>query len=394
MRRLAIIGAGPMACVFAQRARELGIETHCFAWAQGAQARDAVDVFHDVSVTEHHRIARICRDLGIDGVVATTELTIHPAAAVAHALGLNGHDVEVARVLTDKHRNREAVRDVEGLCQPRHRLVKADEPADMGSWGLSYPAIVKPTSEGGKRGVTVVTDDASLAGALAYARQEKKASSDIIVEELVPEGQEYSVESLSYHGEHRVIQVTEKWSSGAPHCVELGHHQPARLSAAQRSRVEDVLARALSAVGVSNGCCHTEVKLCGDDLYLIEFNARPGGDHISHPLTELSTGYPYVTGMIQIALDDFELPDASSFEANAAGICFVTEQTKELRDVFDRCQDEPWCYERHEVPGGLRSLEHNHVYDTNYFIYFSREGRPAFLDDVERHAWWREAAGA
>ena len=44
-----------------------------------------------------------------------------------------------------------------------------------------------------------------------------------------------------------------------------------------------------------NGATHTEIKIVNGDIYLIEINARPGGDHIAHPLTMLSTGYDYLT---------------------------------------------------------------------------------------------------
>lgn len=380
MKKLAIIGAGPMATIFAEHARAMGVETHCFAWAQGASAKEDVDVFHDVSVIEVDEIARICKEEGIAGVVPTTELTVYPAAYVAHALGLNGNDPAVARVITNKFRNREASKNVPGLNHPAYWLVKcADDALDL---DLEFPVVVKPTSEGGKRGVTVVYDQAGLEAALGYAADEKKDASDIVIEGFLPEGMECSVESLSFHGEHRIIQVTEKWSSGAPHCVELGHHQPANLDAATRQAVERAVTGGLAAIGIENGPCHTEVKICDGKVYLIEFNARPGGDHISYPLTGLSTGYPYITGIIECALDELELPSPDQFEHAFAGICFVTEQTKELKAVFDTCQDQAWCYEKNEVTNELGELAHNRGYDTNYFIYYSTEERPAFLEGL------------
>lgn len=377
MKKLAIIGAGPMASIYATRARELGIESHCFAWGQGASARDDVDVFHDISIMDIDAIESACRQIGIGGVLPTTELTIYPTAVVANRLGLVANEPSVAARITDKYRNRELVKDVEGLHQPWFSLIR--ELDDAAISGFPYPIVVKPTAEGGKRGVTVVANQAELSEALAYARSEKKDASDVIIEEYLDGGTEYSIESLSYRGEHRIIQVTEKWSSGAPHCVELGHHQPANISHGMRAKIERVMQDALSAIGMEYGCCHTEIKIIDGEIYLIEFNARPGGDHISYPLTELSTGYPYITGMIQIAFDCFELPDVSKFESNYAGICFITEQTKDLKQLFDVCDGYDWLYEKHQATAELEQLTHNHGYDTNYFIYFSKDERPDFL---------------
>lgn len=171
-KKLAIIGAGHLAKIYADRCKELGVESHCFAWGKGAIARDSVDVFHEISVTEVDEILSICREIGIDGVVATTELTVYPCAYVADGLGTPGIAPEVARGITNKYRNREASKDVEGLLQPQYRLYDGD--ISSFSDGLEYPVVIKPTSEGGKRGVTVVCNQNDLKEAVAYAEKEKK----------------------------------------------------------------------------------------------------------------------------------------------------------------------------------------------------------------------------
>lgn len=171
-KKLAIIGAGHLAKIYADRCKELGVKSHCFAWGKGAIARDSVDVFHEISVTEVDEILSICREIGIDGVVATTELTVYPCAYVADGLGTPGITPEVARGITNKYRNREASKDVEGLLQPQYRLYDGD--ISSFSDGLEYPVVIKPTSEGGKRGVTVVCNQNDLKEAVAYAEKEKK----------------------------------------------------------------------------------------------------------------------------------------------------------------------------------------------------------------------------
>lgn len=375
-KKLAIIGAGRNALILAERCRELGIESHCFAWEKGAMAKDAVDIFHPVSVTEVAAIAKTCRELGIGGVLATSEFTILPTAKIAEVCGYFGNPVEVAAQITNKYRNREVTAGVEGLNHPRYWRVT--DPAQIDELGIEFPIIVKPTSEGGKRGICVARDADELRAAVKYSESEPSRSDAFIVEEFLEGGCEYSVESLSYEGKNYIIQVTQKESSGAPHCVELGHHQPADLTPQMRARVEDVLDRALAAVGIVNGACHTEIKIIDGNIYLIEFNARPGGDHIACTLTELSTGYPYMTGVIQIALGEFEGIKRGELKHYFAGIEFVTQQSSYLKDVFDACQDQPWCYEKFTATSDLRSLTHNDGYNTNYFIYFSREGCPSF----------------
>lgn len=369
MDRLAIIGTGYMARIIANRARELGIESHCFSNDANSVAGKVCDYFHNISILDTDALVNECRKIEINGVVATTELTIYPAAVVAHDLGLNGNDLAVSKEITDKTIVREKVKNVNGLFQPKfwictdeQNLPEVDE----------YPVIVKPIAAGGKRGITVVENSDDMKNAIKMALDVSKVEGALIEQYLVG-GQEYSVESLSYHGKQHIIQVTQKDSSGPPHCVELGHHQPAALSIEKRQLVEMAVSGALAAAGITNGPCHTEIKIIDGKVYLIEINGRPGGDHIAYPLTELSTGYPYITGIIMAALNKLDESKLDHYENNYAGVYFVTTQTAYLKPIFDHCDSEKWLYKKNKVSDTLMPITHNDGFNTNYFIYFSKE---------------------
>ena len=369
MDRLAIIGTGYMARIIANRARELGIESHCFSNDANSVAGKVCDYFHNINILDTDALVNECRKIEINGVVATTELTIYPAAVVAHDLGLNGNDLAVSKEITDKTIVREKVKNVNGLFQPKfwictdeQNLPEVDE----------YPVIVKPIAAGGKRGITVVENSDDMKNAIKTALDVSKVEGALIEQYLVG-GQEYSVESLSYHGKQHIIQVTQKDSSGPPHCVELGHHQPATLSIEKRQLVEMAVSGALAAAGITNGPCHTEIKIIDGKVYLIEINGRPGGDHIAYPLTELSTGYPYITGIIMAALNKLDESKLDHYENNYAGVYFVTTQTAYLKPIFDHCDSEKWLYKKNKVSDTLMPITHNDGFNTNYFIYFSKE---------------------
>lgn len=374
MDKLAIIGTGYMARIIAKRAKELGIETHCFSIDEHSVAGEVCDYFHNINILDVEKLADKCRELGVNGVVATTELTIYPAAFVASKLGLNGNSIQVSKEITDKTIVRKKTQCVEGLSQPRFWICKGMEDIPLPE---VFPVIVKPIAAGGKRGITVVYSQDCMSDAVSEALQVSKVEG-VLIEEFLRGGQEYSVESLSYHGRQHIIQVTQKDSSGPPHCVELGHHQPAPLSEHMRANVERTVARALTAAGIANGPCHTEIKIIEDRIYLIEINGRPGGDHIAYPLTELSTGYPYITGIIMVALDRLDESCLGRLEHNYCGVCFVTTQTAALKPVFDTCEGKDWLYKKNKVSEELKPITHNDGFNTNYFIYFSKEERPRF----------------
>ena len=375
-KKLAIVGGGVMASAFGAACRRIGYESHYFTLPDGKVTEDAPDFYHEVNIFDVEKIVEICRDAAIDGVVATTELSVPITAQVADALGLPGNPVEVAKVITDKYRNRQCIRGLKHLCSPLY--IEASDVETIKNAGIPYPLILKPVNLGGKRGLSVVNDENELISAFQYAASCLKPGQKpiIIVEQFLDKGVECSVESISINGKHSIIQITRKDSGGAPHCVELGHHQPADISPSEWSEVVAGVTEGLSAIGLTDGSCHTEIKIIDGKVYLIEFNARPGGDCISSKLVMLSTGFDYFAILAKVATREITAIDTSNLKKSYSGIYYVVKQTEYLKKIFDNCQNENWCVEKNFVTDELIEMTRNDMEHTNYFIYASSEGDP------------------
>ena len=267
-----------MASYFGEACHRLGYEGHYFSMIDGKVDDSKVDYFHEINIFDKDGIVAICKEIGVDGVVATTELSVPITAYVANKLGLLGNAVDNAEVITDKYRNRECIKHLTDLLSPKY--VEASRIEDIIKSDIPYPMILKPVCLGGKRGITVVNNEVTSAFEYATSFFRAGVKPQIIAEQFLVGGMECSVESISFKGHHTIVQITQKDSSGAPHCVELGHHQPAPLSEELWDKVVRGVSSGLTAIGVENGPCHTEVKIIDGKVYLIEFNARPGGDHI------------------------------------------------------------------------------------------------------------------
>ena len=172
---------------------------------------------------------------------------------------------------------------------------------DLAALPLRYPLIVKPTDRSGSRGIYKVSRPEELPAAVALAREpsfEKK----VLAEEFA-EGREYSVEYLSWQGEHHFLAVTEKFTTGAPLFVETGHLQPPEhMDSDTLAKIRALVPRVLDSLGVRYGASHTELKI--DDrgeIRLIECGARMGGDCIGSDLVKLSTGVDFVRAVIETA---------------------------------------------------------------------------------------------
>jgi len=306
-KNLAIIGASYLQLPLIEKAKRLGYVTHVFAWAANDVGEKAADYFYPISIVEKECILEKCQEIGICGICSiASDLAAITVNFVAEAMGLPGNSMECTDKSTNKHLMRKAFEENGDPC-PKSFLV--DEKTVLANLALCYPVIVKPTDRSGSRGIYKLDHSEGLADAVRFSIQEsfeKKA----LVEEFA-EGQEYSVEGISYHGEHHILAMTLKYTTDAPHFIETGHRQPAPVSSEMYEKVKNIVIHALNSLGIQNSASHTEVKI--DDkcnVKIIEIGGRMGGDCIGSNLVQLSTGIDYVRAVIQVACG--EKPDLSS----------------------------------------------------------------------------------
>ncbi len=358
--KIAVIGAASGQLPLCLKAREAGYETICFAWEKGAVCKEVVDRFYPVSVLEKDRIVELCRQEQVNGVVTNaSDLLAEICAYVSGKLGLHGNDHEAIRHILDKNYVRAHTEGIEGLGQVRHLLYEGQAPE-------FYPCVVKPDSGSSKQGVSFVQNREGFEEALAYA---SAVSDHVLVEEYI-EGREISVESLSYEGRHQVLQVTDKDSSGYPHFVELGHHQPAELPQGLRERIDKVVPAILDRLDFRNGASHVEFRISPqNELFLIEVNPRGGGDHISDRLVELSTGYDYLKAMIEVAAGCYR-PEQIGHRAYA-GIYYLCRQNEGVLPLFQAEDTCPWLVEKQVGDGELTEASGN--YDRNGYLIYSAD---------------------
>lgn len=97
---------------------------------------------------------------------------------------------------------------------------------------------------------------------------------------------------------HYPIAVTGKLPLAEPF-RETGHFIPSTLSAAEESEVLALAAAATTALGITDGVTHTEVKLTCDGPRVIEVNVRMGG-HVGDVLMS-ARGYDLTRAALQVA---------------------------------------------------------------------------------------------
>ena len=364
---LAIIGSHEGQQFFIEKAKEMGVETHCFAWDKGIHSlcKDIADYFHPISALDKEKILEVCREIKIDGVFTRISLFIPTACYIAQEMNLPGNKYTDSFAMINKYLQRQVYLKYR-VSSPR--FVLAEENIDLSEF--IFPLIVKPVDCFASYGVMKVEQEEDLAKAIQRA-QELSYAKQALIEEYVT-GAEVSVETISWNGKHYILTITDKENTGEPYFVETAHHEPSLLSDDIQEKIKIETRKALTALNFNYGTAHVEIKITETGKpYLIEVNARMGGGNI-HELVRLSTGYDLAKGAIDLALNQFEEPVITM--RKHAGIYFLSKGAEWVKQIIDNKASDPDIVAAEIYDDQLYELQSS--YDrSGYFIYQSDRKR-------------------
>lgn len=330
-KKIAILGASYLQRPLVIKAKQMGLETHVFAWRDGNEVEGICDHYYDISILDKDAILAQCKRVQIDGITSiASDIAMPSVNYVAHEMGLSGNSLECTILSTDKFEMRKAF-SANGVNCPKFTFFK--NPYFSYDLGFTFPVIVKPTDRSGSRGVTKVYEPSNVNNAIEKAL-ENSINGKAIVEEFI-EGREFSVEGISFKGKHRILTITDKVTTGEPFFTELEHHQPANINLEQWQTIEKVVIKVLSALNIENGASHTEVILTKDNVVrVIESAGRMGGDWIGSHMVEASTGVDFLKATIKIALGEFDFSQCNGKAKHAySGVYFITPKPGKIENV-------------------------------------------------------------
>ena len=137
------------------------------------------------------------------------------------------------------------------------------------------------------------------------------------------------------------------------------------------AKVQSVVEHALDSLEIQYGASHSELKISeSGDIKLIEIGGRMGGDNIGATLVRLSTGYDFLSGVIDVALG-IE-PKVEITDKGVAGIRFIFNE-KDV-EVLNRLKVEnPEILEEDDV----HEITNTKVTDSGsrfgYFLFASKD---------------------
>lgn len=334
LERLVIIGANDFQNQLILKAKSLGYETHVFAWEDGAVGKETADFFYPISIIEKEKILEKCREINPIGVCSiASDLASITVNYVAEKLGLPCNSTKYTGIQTNKYMMRQALMNA-GISCPKFILADKTFKTELLS-DFSFPVIVKPTDRSGSRNIMKMESLDGVEDAIKAAC-ESSFEHKAIIEEFI-DGNEYSMETISYKGKHHYLATTKKYTTGEPHFIETGHKQPSGLNLDIEKRAMDTIFKALDALHIENSAGHSEFRVDNEgNIRIIEIGARMGGDCIGSDLVYLSTGNDFMKMVIDVACgNEPELAKEPSNNSVEIKFIFSQDDLEELNKIKD-----------------------------------------------------------
>jgi biotin carboxylase len=289
-KRVLVLAAttGYQTRVFEEAARRIGFEPvmatdRCLhlpdPWGDGAVA-----VRFQEPEAGAEALAKL--DPAPDGIVAVGDAPTRIAALTAAKLGLRFHTHEAVVRCRDKFIAHERFREA-GLPCPEYFRVPVHVDLAEAVRSVRFPCVLKPLGLSGSRGVIRANDEAEFAGAFERicailsqpeVRRVRETEQDFIqIEEYIP-GREFALEGLVIDGVLQTLAIFEKPDPlEGPFFEETVYLTPPRISDAVTAAIIETTRRAVTALGLTNGPVHAEMRVNETGVYMLEAAARPIG---------------------------------------------------------------------------------------------------------------------
>jgi len=221
-----------------------------------------------------------------DGIVAIGDAPTMTAALAAEQLGLKFHPAAAV----DACRNKWVARErwsAAGLQVPWYKRVPADESPRELVQGVPFPCVLKPLGLSASRGVIRANMGSEfVAGfrriAELLSETDVQLHRDdgtpwIQIESYIP-GQEFALEGLVTNGVLKVLALFDKPDPlEGPYFEETIYVTPSREAYSLQSAIKATTQQAITALGLSDGPIHAEMRLNDEGVWMLEIAARPIG---------------------------------------------------------------------------------------------------------------------
>ena len=285
-----ILGGDKNQLPLLKKAKELGLYIILCDFRDSVPGIALSDVHYQINTLNPDLLIQVGEKEKPDGILTNSEPTFISMATAAEKLGLPCLNMESTKLFKNKFLMREFCHE-HGLLSPRYKCCKNVEKALGFFNNIQKKCIIKPLDNSASRGVFSVNDENDIK---LYFNQCIAASSAdnpaIIIEEYI-KGTEFTIDGIMTPKGHRCLAISEKkhyeYNENVA-CQLLFDNRNDKFDYDQLRKINDHL---VNLTNIPFGLTHAEYKYSDGKFYLIEIQARGGGNFIATDIV------PYISGV-------------------------------------------------------------------------------------------------
>ena len=276
-----------------------GITTVLADGSANAIARPYADIFYQIQIFDIDAVKEVAVREKVDFIITVcADQVLLVVAQVSEMLGLPCYiDYATAQNVSDKLRMK-AIFKANGIPTSDYVQLQRFDPAAVEK--LRFPLVVKPVDAYSSKGVRKAENMEQLERFYAEAEQISRCG-DVIVEEFC-EGEEISVDAFIENGKAKILCISnsEKIKDDGRFVIFRGRY-PSRASEKIVGRITQIAQRIADAFGLVNAPLLVQMIDRGDDVSVLEFCARTGGN-MKWLLIKYSCGVDVISAAIDLSL--------------------------------------------------------------------------------------------
>ncbi len=304
MKKLLILVGSQNQVPLIERAHELGYYVVLCDNRDNVPGIRHADIHYRVDALDVDAVVNVGKKEKVSGIVTNSEPAFLAMSEVADRLGLRGTPLTVTKLFKNKFLMRQFCQS-HGIPTPAFKLCGNAEDAIAFYRDLGKKCIIKPLDNSASRGVFSINNETDI---LTHFGQSMEAASKlnpyVIIEEYVT-GTEFTVDGLMTPDGHKCLAISEKkhyaYNENVA-CELLFENHSERFDYALLRQTNDNL---VNLSGMTFGLTHAEYKFSGGIFYLIEIQARGGGNFIATDIVPFISGIDSYKEQIKWAVGDW-----------------------------------------------------------------------------------------
>lgn len=303
MKKIMILGGDKNQLPLIKKAKELGLYVILCDFRDNVQGIALSDMHYQINTLIPDLLIQVGEKEKPDGILTNSEPTFISMATAAEKLGLRCLSLESTKLFKNKFLMREFCTE-HGLLSPRYKCCYNVEESLGFFSDLQKKCIIKPLDNSASRGVFSVNSENDIKSHFDQCISASSAENPAIIIEEYVTGTEFTIDGLMTPNGHRCLAISEKkhyeYNENVA-CQLLFDNENDKFDYDQLRKVNDQL---VNLTGIPFGLTHAEYKYSDGKFYLIEIQARGGGNFIATDIVPFISGVDSYKEQLRWAVGD------------------------------------------------------------------------------------------